>query len=497
MSNRNFDNRVIIQRLQNQNYARNLFTNNVNGKQLINNPQNTDGTASNQNTFTSGAQTMYFRGLLGGGETISVGGTFGLPVKETAASSTPTPPIPPTPSDFMVINISTAAPNQIMSLPFGGFTSLNVDWGDGTTIASYTAPPISHNYDISGLYKIEIGGAASRYGADGLYTGVSLISSVTQWGSFGFSSLSFAFYDATNLLGVPSTIPSSVTDISGMFYLASNFNQNISSWNTSSVTTMSVMFAFASSFNQPLNNWSTSNVTDMTAMFYGASSFNQPLNDWNTSNVTDMKGMFNNARAFNSSINTWNTSKVTDMNSMFINAINFDQPLNTWNTSSVRNMSNMFNNARAFNQSLNNWSTLNVTNMFNMFNSAFVFNQSLNNWSTSNVTTMLGMFDKAIAFDQPLNTWNTSSVTTMAFMFNSARSFNQPLNNWNTSSVTNMTNMFYGATNFDQNISGWSTFRVSAEQGAQSIFCDSPLSTLSNASKRPVIEYAGYISSCS
>ena len=35
MSNRNFDNRVIVQRLQNQNYARNLYKNNVNGKQLI------------------------------------------------------------------------------------------------------------------------------------------------------------------------------------------------------------------------------------------------------------------------------------------------------------------------------------------------------------------------------------------------------------------------------------------------------------------------------
>jgi hypothetical protein len=76
MSNRNFDNRVIVQRLQNQNYARNLYKNNVNGKQLINNPQNTDGTASNQNTFTSGSQTMYFRGLIGGCETVSIGGTL-------------------------------------------------------------------------------------------------------------------------------------------------------------------------------------------------------------------------------------------------------------------------------------------------------------------------------------------------------------------------------------------------------------------------------------
>lgn len=39
MSNRNFDSRVIIQRLQNQNYARNLYKNNVNGQGLINNPQ--------------------------------------------------------------------------------------------------------------------------------------------------------------------------------------------------------------------------------------------------------------------------------------------------------------------------------------------------------------------------------------------------------------------------------------------------------------------------
>ena len=78
MSNRNFDNRVIIQRLQNQNYARNLYLNNVNGKQLITNPQNTDGTSSRQNTFTAGAQTEYFRGLIGGCQTISIGGTVNI-----------------------------------------------------------------------------------------------------------------------------------------------------------------------------------------------------------------------------------------------------------------------------------------------------------------------------------------------------------------------------------------------------------------------------------
>ena len=79
MSNRNFDNRVIIQRLQNQVYARNLYQNNTSGQKLINNPQNTDGNASRFNSFVPGAQTEYFRGLVGGGETISIGGTVNIP----------------------------------------------------------------------------------------------------------------------------------------------------------------------------------------------------------------------------------------------------------------------------------------------------------------------------------------------------------------------------------------------------------------------------------
>jgi len=57
-----------------------------------------------------------------------------------------------------------------------------------------------------------------------------------------------------------------------------------------------------------------------------------------------------------------------------------------------------------------------------------------------------------------------------------------------------MSSMFSGASSFNQNISGWSTFKVNT---ANFIFCNCPLSTLSNASKRPVITYSGYISSCS
>ena len=84
---------------------------------------------------------------------------------------------------------------------------------------------------------------------------------------------------------------SNVVNMRAMF-ADTNFNQDISSWNTSNVTDMSWLFAGAWSFNKPLNNWDTSKVTNMSHMFYRASSFNQPLNNWDVSNVMDMSYMF-------------------------------------------------------------------------------------------------------------------------------------------------------------------------------------------------------------
>lgn len=93
MSNRNFDHRTIILRLQHQTYARNLYQTNVNGKKIIGNPQNSNANSSVFNTFVPGVQTDYFRGLIGAGETISLGGTFGI-------SPIPSSTVPPTPPPY-------------------------------------------------------------------------------------------------------------------------------------------------------------------------------------------------------------------------------------------------------------------------------------------------------------------------------------------------------------------------------------------------------------
>ena len=154
-----------------------------------------------------------------------------------------------------------------------------------------------------------------------------------------------AFMGSTNLIGNAIDTPdlSGVTNMSGMFWVASSFNQDISAWNTSSVTNMRDMFSTAVLFNQDISTWDTSNVTDMQTMFWGATAFNQDISSWDTSNVIYIGGMFSGASLFNQDVSTWDTSNVLDMSYMFYSAIAFDQNIGSWNVENVSDFSGMFN----------------------------------------------------------------------------------------------------------------------------------------------------------
>jgi surface protein len=308
----------------------------------------------------------------------------------------------------MLIDVDTnLIAGTTVALPLRGSVDVSVDWGDGQTSTATTSGDLQHTYASNGRYTVSISGSLSQFGRGIYYSDsphAAAITAVSAWGELGPTSLSGAFASATNLRGVPTTLPPTVTDTSGMFSHATSFNQPIGNWDTSNVENMNDMFWNATAFNQPIGDWDTSNVNGMAYMFSYAEAFNQPIGAWDTSNVTDMSGMFQGS-AFNQPLELWDTSNVTAMSQMFLSTTSFDQPLDAWDTSKV--------------------------------------------------TSMFGMFWGAEAFDQPVGSWDTSNVGNMSWMFAGATAFDQPISTWNTGNVTDMSRMFYGAGSFNRDLSGW------------------------------------------
>ena len=248
-----------------------------------------------------------------------------------------------------------------VTLALAGEVDAMIDWGDGTEPNVVTTPgPHVHDYGADGTYTVSVTGSVTAYNSfdnGGAVSERQKLISVDRWGQLGFTSMYCAFYSCLNLVSVPSTSDGieAVTDMRGVFYDTSAFNQDISGWDTSSVTLMSWMFGEATGFNQDIGSWDTSSIIDMSFMFYRATAFEGNISGWDTSKVTGMHQMFFFASSFNGDISGWDTSSVTDMVAMFYNATAFNQDIGPWDTSSVTRMSGMFINASSFNQDLSGW----------------------------------------------------------------------------------------------------------------------------------------------
>ena len=143
------------------------------------------------------------------------------------------------------------------------------------------------------------------------------------------------------LLGIPHVLLTCLK----LFKDFTEFNDDISNWDTSGVTNMQAMFQNAISFNQDIGNWDVSNVTNMYVMFYQASSFNQPIGDWDVSSVTNMIAMFDTTLSFNQPIGDWDVSSVTNMYELFRGAISFNQDIGNWDVGNVTDMYGIFSNS--------------------------------------------------------------------------------------------------------------------------------------------------------
>ena len=143
--------------------------------------------------------------------------------------------------------------------------NFTIDWGDGSsTIVTASNDGINHThtYDIAGEYDVSISGKATvQLGKD-----TNKLIDVKGWGTVTWLGMHYMFYNCKELSTWTATDApdlTNVTSMSKMFYSASSFNQDISSWDISSVTNMFSMFRYASSFNQDIGSWDVSSVTNM------------------------------------------------------------------------------------------------------------------------------------------------------------------------------------------------------------------------------------------
>jgi len=366
--------------------------------------------------------------------------------------------------------------NSSITIPtIGGVYNYDVDWdNNGTFDELGITGNITHDFGTPGTYTIRIQGDFPRIFFNDEFDKEKILS-VDQWGSLEWTSMASAFFGCNNLAGQANDVPdlSIVEDMTNMFSYATNFNQDISNWNTQNITSMRSLFTHAKNFNQDISNWNVSNVTNMSKLFSGATNFNQPIGNWITNSLTEMNSMFSDATEFNQNLSNWNTENVTSMVQVFYKASSFNGNISTWNIQNTTNLLRMFFGATSFNQDLNTWNTQNVTNMRGLFFEATSFSGDISSWNTENVTTMLRMFEKATSFNGDISAWNTEKVTIMQDMFSNASSFNQNINTWKIQNVTNMVRMFSNALSFNQNLGAWN---ISSLTDAISMFDNVTLS---------------------
>ena len=143
---------------------------------------------------------------------------------------------------------------------------------------------------------------------------VQNIISIVSWGDIEWKFLNYAFRGATELRTIETTKApnlSSIQSLLGLFYGATQFNADLSQWDTSTVTNLWQTFYKAENFNGNISTWDVSNITIMWGTFWSAKAFNQDLSQWDTSQVKYMSYMFNDASSFaGHDLSNWDVSSV-------------------------------------------------------------------------------------------------------------------------------------------------------------------------------------------
>ncbi len=166
-----------------------------------------------------------------------------------------------------VLAAPAAMAQTTITLPLFGTVDAVIDWGAEGANASCTrsvktAGEVSCTYpagDGAGPFQVRVSGTVTQFGnGDAGYANADRITKVVRFGNTGIQSLSGAFKGAERLTDVPADIPETVTDLSYAFKGAVLLNDpDISNWGmrTRNVTNLTGAFEDAVQFNQTLDGW--------------------------------------------------------------------------------------------------------------------------------------------------------------------------------------------------------------------------------------------------
>ena len=384
---------------------------------------------------------------------------------------------------------SAVSASDSIILPFdeGNTVNLQIDWGDGSALETYTNTNniCLHQYSIGGLYDIKIynlnGVSRIPWNITNVATNRKDFSKfydlkqfgdceIYQLNEFDYSS----FEKCINLDVTASDIAercielcvntyelfrecsiveaknstnwdtSNITVFQTMFFRNTNIIIDCSNWEMSQATSIRSMFSQCGNINPDVTNWDiSSSLLDMDSAFADLPNFERDLSNWDVSGVEDMGGSFQDCTSFTGQgLENWNTSSALNrILGTFRRSINFNGNLQNFDVSGVTTMSEAFRECTNFiGNGLENWNTSSaLTNLQSTFQSCTNFNKNLSNWDVSGVTTMREGFQGTTIFEgNGLDTWVTSSLTNLEFAFQNCTNFNQDLSGWDFSNVTDM-----------------------------------------------------------
>jgi len=346
---------------------------------------------------------------------------------------------------------SAVSATDTIILPFvsGQTVNLEIDWGDGGSLETYTDTNnlATHTYTTGGTYTVEIynlnGTSVIPFNMKQTDTTRQDFSKFTEISQFGDCYLDNAtlgdglFYYMINLDITASDLYANViqqnTSGSQMFTNCDNLTTAIdaSAWDMSSYTSTYAMFTGASNVAWDFQNWDLTSCTTTESMFSYLPNVNINTTGWtiDPTVLTTAEAMFQICGSYNRDV-SWLDPDGNDISfqDTFRQATSFTGTgIDTWDGSAVTNYTGTFRDATSFDADVTDLISsttpiaVYVDNMF--YNAASFLGVGLDGWDVSEVTSMAYLFYETNAMNTVTNLtgWDTSKVTSFGYTFH---------NNW-------------------------------------------------------------------